>query len=41
MNECLYPEVDGYEWIDITEDNLDRRFYKSLGPLLKEILKIS
>ena len=40
LNGCLFPEVDGYEWIDLTGENLERRFYRSLFPVLKEILKI-
>ena len=40
LNGCSFPEVDGYEWIDLTSDNLERRFYRSLFPVLKEILNI-
>lgn len=40
LNDCFFPEVDGYEWLDLTVENLDRRFYRSLGPVLKEVLKI-
>lgn len=32
----MRPEVDGYEWIPINEIN--NRFYKSLGPILTKIL---
>jgi len=40
LNDCSFPEVDGYEWIDVTSENLERRFYRSLFPVLKEILNI-
>lgn len=39
LNESEYPEVDGYEWIDI--EDIDSRFYISLAPVLLRILKNS
>jgi len=37
LNENLFPEVDGYEWIDI--EHIDSRFYVSLAPVLIKLLK--
>lgn len=37
LNGCEFPEVDGYEWIDIKD--IDRRFYRSLVPILNKLLK--
>lgn len=37
LNDSLLPEVDGYSWVDI--DDIERRFYYSLGPVLTKILK--
>lgn len=38
INGTEFPEMDGYEWIDINKENLERRFYRSLGPILIGIL---
>jgi len=38
LNDCEFPEMDGYEWIDIKKDVIERRFYFSLVPLLLNIL---
>lgn len=41
LNGCSFPEVDGYEWIDIDSETIERKFYRSLVPVLKDILKIT
>lgn len=38
LNGTQFPEMTGYEWIDINQEILERRFYRSLGPILSEIL---
>jgi len=40
-NDCLFPEVDGYEWIDINPIIMDRRFNRSLCPILRDLFKNS
>lgn len=36
LNECSFPEVDGYEWVNI--EDIEYKFYIKLGPILREIL---
>jgi 8-oxo-dGTP pyrophosphatase MutT (NUDIX family) len=38
ISEREYPEMDGYEWIDL--ENIDAKFYKSLAPVLKKVLNL-
>lgn len=38
VGDMSYPEMDGYEWIDF--DKIDDKFYISLSPVLKKVLKI-
>jgi 8-oxo-dGTP pyrophosphatase MutT (NUDIX family) len=37
LHEKIVPEVDGYEFVDIKD--IEDKFYYSLVPILKEILK--
>lgn len=37
LNGCSFPEVDGYDWVDL--EDLERRFYHSMGPVLVKILR--